>query len=763
MTARRFVSLRALMCRACLVGLAWVPLLATSADRVALVIGNAAYPEGSALENPVNDARLIAAALAEGGFEVSVVEDAGLAEMEEALVEFKRAAEDAEAAWFYFAGHGIEVKGSNYLVPVDAEVDEEFQVKHKTFPLDLVLSAMDEAATPLKVIVLDCCRNNPFGRSWRRSGAAGLSQVTDTPTGTIIAFAAAPGKTALDGTGSNSPYCEALTTALLKPGLEIDQVFKETGRLVLAATERQQQPWINSSFYDEFVVARPGQAAADPVMATKTKPGGKTKESAGKKPQVELVPFELPLEPGQREEAETLTPDFTSFAVGKWPERLAVTEGALWVAESGQRSIGAYDVTTGELVERIACGRLPVQLAGVGNEIYAGICTDGQIFRCGDAVESSIFAKTGTDYPQAIASDGETLYLLAWVDGGSEDSVVLRYDLASGKVKRSAGLGRNAADLAIAGGNVWVSHTTFVDDKPAGTITRIDPDTLEVLHTVDVGIRITRLGEAEGRLVGAGGWDDAGVIMAFDSEDGTTVGFGDYPGNHIVALATHGDFAAVADDSGTVSIYSVTDMRAQRHLELGAGAASPRDLLMRDGVLFLSVHQGDDGIVHRVSDWEPTERVVGDSTDRLLEAESIGGVELYIGEETLIELLGEPDRESEPEFEAATGLMVSHFEYDEPGLRVQLFSSEAGDDRAVNRVDTLPGSEASTVGRIRLGMTLDQVRTVYGVFENEEEGPIPADPEAEDFTFVVGSIYGGMMIQFTGGRVASIILGAVAE
>lgn len=122
MTARRFVSLRALMCRACLVGLAWVPLLATSADRVALVIGNAAYPEGSALENPVNDARLIAAALAEGGFEVSVVEDAGLAEMEEALVEFKRAAEDAEAAWFYFAGHGIEVKGSNYLVPVDAEV-----------------------------------------------------------------------------------------------------------------------------------------------------------------------------------------------------------------------------------------------------------------------------------------------------------------------------------------------------------------------------------------------------------------------------------------------------------------------------------------------------------------------------------------------------------------------------------------------------------------------------------------------------------------
>ncbi len=757
MTACRFLSPCFL-----LAGASWFALtFAEAAERVALVIGNGAYLNGNTLENPVNDARLIGAALEEGGFEVTVVEDAGLAEMEQALVEFRRSAEGADAAWFYFAGHGIEVKGSNFLVPVDAEVEEEFQVKHKTFPLDLVLSAMDEAATPLKVIVLDCCRNNPFGRSWHRSGAVGLGQVTDTPTGTIIAFAAAPGKTALDGTGGNSPYCEALATALLKPDLEIDQVFKETGRLVLAATERQQQPWINSSFYDQFVVKSSSQPTPEPAMEKPKQPLKVV--DAVRKSLVELAPFELPLEQGQREEAETLTPDFFSFPVGKWPERLALTEGSLWVSESGQRSIGAFDVTTGELVDRIDCGRLPVPLVGVGNEVYAGVCTDGQIFRCGDAVESSIFGKTGKDYPQALASDGETLYVLVWVDGASDQSAVIRYDLASGQSIRSGDLGSNAADLAIVNGNLWVSHTAFVDDKPSGNLTRLDPETLEVLHFVDVGIRISRLVAAEDRLVGAGGWDESGVIMAFDSVDGSTIGFGEYPGKRVEALATHGGFAAVADDSGTVSIYSVSDMRAQRHLELGAEAASPHDLLMRDGALFLTVHHGDEGVVYRVANWEPTEEVVGSLTDRFLEAESVGGVELYINEEMLVQLLGDPDRENEPVFEEASGLYVSHVEYDKPGLRIQLFSSEDGGERAVNRVDTLPKSTASTVGQIRLGMSLEQVRTVYGALENEEEGPIPADPGSEEFTFVAGSIYGGLMIQFADGRVAGMTLGAVAE
>lgn len=757
MTACRFPSLRFLLAGASLFALT----IAHSAERVALVIGNGTYVNGNTLENPVNDAYLIGAALEEGGFEVTVIEDAGLEEMEQALVEFKRAAEGADAAWFYFAGHGIEVKGSNYLVPVDAEVEEEFQVKHKTLALDLVLSALDEAATPLKVIVLDCCRNNPFGRSWRRSGGAGLGQVTDTPTGTIIAFAAAPGKTALDGTGDNSPYCEALATALIKPDLEIDQVFKETGRLVLAATDRQQQPWINSSFYDEFVVTSSAKPAGNPDMPTTAKKGGKKK--GGVKALAELKPFELPLEQGQREEAETLTPEFFSFPVGKWPEQLALTEGGLWVAESGQRSIAAYDVTTGELVERIACGRLPVQLAATGNEIYAGVCTDGVIFHCGDAIESSVLAKTGTDYPQAMATDGEAVYVLAMVEGSSADSVVLRIDIATGKAVRSGKLGANAADLTIAGGNLWCSHTPFVDEKASGTLTRLDPQTLEVIGKADVGIPMWHLAESDGYLVGAGGWEDSGVIMTFDANDGSTTGFGEYEGNRIEALATRGSFAAAADNRGIVSIFSVPGMRAQRHLELGDDSASPHDIVMMDDALFLSVHHGDDGVVQRISDWKPTEEVVGDRTDRFLKAESIGGVELYLNEESIVKMLGEPDRKGEPQFSEATGVYLSEFEWDQPGLRVTFFSSEENGDLAANRVDTLPGSKAATVGQIRLGMTLDQVRLVYGALEDHEMEPTDEDIAKGEFTFVAGSIYGGLIIGFVEGRVDSMILGAIAE
>lgn len=225
-----------------------------ASDRVALVIGNNAYQNGSQLRNPINDAKAVAAALKGAGFEVLVAEDAGLAVMEQKLLEFSRAAKGAKAAWFHYSGHGAEVKGTNYLIPVDAAVQEEFQVKHKTLALDQVLAAMDNAGAPLKVVVLDCCRDNPFGKSWSRSGSKGLAQIGETPRGTIIAFATAPGKTAADGSGQNSPYTSALVQALASPGLEVDQVFKLAGKNVLTATKQQQQPWVNSSFFDSFVV-----------------------------------------------------------------------------------------------------------------------------------------------------------------------------------------------------------------------------------------------------------------------------------------------------------------------------------------------------------------------------------------------------------------------------------------------------------------------------------------------------------------------------
>jgi len=233
-----------------------VSLPCYAAERVALVIGNNAYKYGTPLNNCINDARAVTKALKDVGFQVIVAEDASLQQMEAKVLDFRRAAQGAKAAWFFYSGHGAEVKGANYLVPVDAEIKDEFQIKHKTFALDQLMGAMDEAGTPLKVVVLDCCRDNPFGKGWSRSGARGLGQVGETPKGTIIAFATAPGKVASDGSGKNSPFTTALVSAIAKRGLEIDQVFKETGRAVLAATANEQQPWINSSYFDSFVLAR---------------------------------------------------------------------------------------------------------------------------------------------------------------------------------------------------------------------------------------------------------------------------------------------------------------------------------------------------------------------------------------------------------------------------------------------------------------------------------------------------------------------------
>jgi len=224
-------------------------------DRVALIFGNEKYEHLDTLENAPNDARLLAETLRRGGFDVDLVIDASLEAMEEKVVQFRRKAEGASAAWFYYAGHGIEVKGVNYLMPVDVMIEEEFQIKSRAFSLDTLLAALEEAGTPLKVIVLDCCRENPFGQSWTRSVSKGLSPVAVAPEGTIIAFAAAPGKVAADSVGGdNSPYTLALVESLNIPGLEIDQVFKETGRRVRDATAKQQQPWMNTSFVYSFVV-----------------------------------------------------------------------------------------------------------------------------------------------------------------------------------------------------------------------------------------------------------------------------------------------------------------------------------------------------------------------------------------------------------------------------------------------------------------------------------------------------------------------------
>jgi hypothetical protein len=219
---------------------------ARAADRVALVIGNSRY-QAAELRNPTKDAEAMADALEGLDFTVIEKRDLDRRQMNDAVVEFYRKLTDGSLALFFYAGHGMQVKGENYLVPVDAVIREEFEVSEQCVNVGKVLGALDSAPSKLKIVVLDCCRNNPYQRSWRRASTPqGLAAISELPEGTLIAFSTAPGTEAADGEGKNSPYTEQLVRVLRSrppEGLELVEIFREASREVKKATG--QTPWLN--------------------------------------------------------------------------------------------------------------------------------------------------------------------------------------------------------------------------------------------------------------------------------------------------------------------------------------------------------------------------------------------------------------------------------------------------------------------------------------------------------------------------------------
>jgi len=228
--------------------------------RVALVIGNASYSEAP-LRNPVNDARAMKEALASCGFTVTLLTDASKRQMEDAIRAFGDAIRGGAVGLFYFAGHGGQVKGVNYLVPVGARMEREDEVPYQAVEAGQVLDKMDAAKNRLNILILDACRNNPFAHSWRGAGGQGLAQV-QAPTGSLIAYATAPGSTAADGAGDHGLYTEALLAQLREPGLELEKVFKRVREQVLAASKGGQTPWESNSTVGDFCF-RPQRTAAE--------------------------------------------------------------------------------------------------------------------------------------------------------------------------------------------------------------------------------------------------------------------------------------------------------------------------------------------------------------------------------------------------------------------------------------------------------------------------------------------------------------------
>jgi len=232
--------------------------IAVTEERIALVIGNAAY-RVDPLDNPVNDARLVAQSLRQAGFAVRVHENLDRRAMVEALRDFSNRLGENTIAALYYAGHGLQLRDRNFLIPVDAEIRSEDEIPIAGVDIDFLLRRMGTARSRINIVILDACRNNPFAGKGGNT-AQGLAQM-DAPVGTLLAYATAPGKLAADGGGgANSLYATHLARALLAPGLPVEHVFKRVREAVVRDTRELQVPWESSSLQGEFAFV-PGIAA----------------------------------------------------------------------------------------------------------------------------------------------------------------------------------------------------------------------------------------------------------------------------------------------------------------------------------------------------------------------------------------------------------------------------------------------------------------------------------------------------------------------
>jgi len=258
--------------------------------RVALIIGNAAYKNISRLANPANDAALMETTLMSVGFKVIVAKDADFNGMRRAIRDFGRelraSGKDA-VGLFYYAGHGVQSKGTNYLIPLGAQISDEADLSIEAISTANVLTQMEGAGNKLNLVILDSCRNNPF-KGATRSSTRGLARINTAASGTLVAFAAAPGQEAIDGRGANSPYTAALAEFITKPNLSVEQVFKQVRNRVEEASSGKQTPWEESSLRGDFYFVaksiditiqqgQPGEAAFElsfwETIRTSQKPG----------------------------------------------------------------------------------------------------------------------------------------------------------------------------------------------------------------------------------------------------------------------------------------------------------------------------------------------------------------------------------------------------------------------------------------------------------------------------------------------------------
>ncbi|MDM8515606.1 caspase family protein [Desulfobacterales bacterium HSG16] len=219
--------------------------------RLALVISNSNYINGR-LKNPVNDANDMSAMLENLGFSVMKFINCNQKTMKKVIDEFGIKLKDYNVAMFFYAGHGVQVSGNNYLIPVDAKLDNENDVEYDCVRADRILAKMENAGSKTNIVILDACRDNPFERSWRRGGKGSGLAFMNAPSGSFIAYATSPGNTASDGSGKNGLYTSALLKYINMPNIKIEEVFKKVRGTVIEKSNSRQIPWESTSLIGDF-------------------------------------------------------------------------------------------------------------------------------------------------------------------------------------------------------------------------------------------------------------------------------------------------------------------------------------------------------------------------------------------------------------------------------------------------------------------------------------------------------------------------------
>ena len=510
------------------------------ARRVALVIGNSAYTHVSELTNPRNDAAALAETLRLIGFDdVKEVHDLDQTAFRKALREFTSNSAGAETAVIYYAGHGVEVDGRNYLVPVDATLTEATDAEFEAIPLDNARTAVS-GASQLRLVILDACRNNPFkldSANGTRSVGRGLARV-EPGANEVVAYAAREGTVAADGEGANSPYAAALVAQLKRPGLDVRLLFGEVRDEVMRATGKKQEPFIYATLGGQPVTlsdapaveaAAPAAASEAPSESSQTPQEKRAADAwitvkdttsvailkayiakfegtvfadlaAARLAEIEggAAPFTAePSAPAATEvaatepvanaaaeppseEIEPVTIEPVVWPVGKWAEGAALVGSTLWVAESGQRSLVALNAS-GKTIAHPKVGRLPVAVeASEDGFVYSVQNTDKTLWvKAPKEAKGGILADLG-DCPQDLAVSENAAWVLSWPDCSSADARVIRVDKRNGRMRQSDLLGEWGETITVAHGRIWVGHVRN------GKLSIVDPDTL-VASPLSVG------------------------------------------------------------------------------------------------------------------------------------------------------------------------------------------------------------------------------------------------------------------------------------